>query len=167
MPTASWGRPFHRRPRNSRQGARRISDEEPRPRFDGARDVALALYDAAIAAAAPGPATAHAIEALRLERNRRVWVFAFGKAAEAMAFAAVECLLRSLHSIVFGVMVTPETASAPYPTIVAMRGDHPVPGKASLAAAAKIAEIAPGRRGTDVALVLVSGGTSSQIGRAH
>ena len=81
-----------------------------------------------------------------------------------MAVAAVESLLASLHSIVGGVMVSPDAAPAPYPTIVAMRGDHPIPVKASLAAAAKIAEVAPGRRGTDAAIVLISGGTSSLIG---
>jgi hydroxypyruvate reductase len=45
-----------------------------------------------------------------------------------------------------------------------MRGDHPVPGRHSFAAAAKIAEITPGRRGNDVAIVLLSGGASSLIG---
>ena len=45
-----------------------------------------------------------------------------------------------------------------------MRGDHPIPGRNSFAAAAKIEEITAGRRGNDVALVLISGGASSLIG---
>jgi glycerate 2-kinase len=80
-----------------------------------------------------------------------------------MAAAATNSVLRSLHEIVGGVMVTPELAPAPYPTITAVQGDHPVPGRRSFAAAARIGEVAGGRRSNEVALVLVSGGTSSLI----
>lgn len=121
------------------------------------------MYDAAIAGAAPGPATARATEALQIERSSRIWLFAFGKAAHPMAAAAVASLLRSLYSIVGGIVVSPEGGASPYPTLVSVRGDHPIPGRQSNAAAAKIGEITPGRRGTDVAIVLVSGGTSSLI----
>jgi glycerate-2-kinase len=122
------------------------------------------LFESAVAAAAPGPATARAVDALNIDRSRRVWMFAFGKAAHAMAAAASTSLLRSLHSIVGGVVVTPDGAASPYPTLVAMRGDHPVPGRNSFAAATKIGEITPGRRGNDAALVLISGGATSLIG---
>lgn len=81
-----------------------------------------------------------------------------------MAAAAAQSLLRKLHSVVGGVVVSGDAVPAPYPTLVAMRGDHPVPGRNSFAAAAKIAEVAAGRRGNDVAIVLVSGGASSMIG---
>ena len=127
------------------------------------KDVALELYDAAIAGAAPGPATARATEALPIERSSRIWLFAVGKAAQPMAAAAVASLLRSLYSIVGGIVVSPEGGPPPYPTLVSMRGDHPIPGRQSNAAATKIGEITPGRRGTDVAIVLVSGGASSLI----
>ncbi|HEY2165127.1 MAG TPA: DUF4147 domain-containing protein [Gemmatimonadaceae bacterium] len=128
------------------------------------RALALELYDAAVAAAAPGPATARAVDALRIERGSRLWIFAFGKAARPMAAAAVTSTLRSLHSIVGGLIVAPDDAPSPYPTIVSMRGDHPLPGRHSFDASAKIAEIASGRRGSDVAIVLLSGGASSLIG---
>jgi hydroxypyruvate reductase len=128
------------------------------------RTLALELYDAAIAAAAPGPATARAVDALPIERGSRLWIFAFGKAARPMAAAAVTSTLRSLHSIVGGMIVAPDDAPSPYPTIVSMRGDHPLPGRHSFDASAKIAEIASGRRGSDVAIVLLSGGASSLIG---
>lgn len=108
--------------------------------------------------------TARAVDALHIDRMRRVWVFAFGKAAHPMAAAAVASLLRSLHQIVGGVVVTPDAAAPPYPTLVALKGDHPVPGRSSFAAAAKIGDITPGRRGNDVAVVLISGGASSLIG---
>jgi glycerate-2-kinase len=123
----------------------------------------LEIYQAAVAGAAPGPATARAIDALQIDRSRRIWIFAIGKAANGMAAAAVTSLLRSLHSIVGGVVVTAEAEPSPYPTLVAMRGDHPVPGRNSFAAAAKIEEVARGRRGSDVVLVLLSGGASSLI----
>jgi len=91
-------------------------------------------------------------------------VFAFGKAAQPMASAAVATLLKSLKSIVGGVIVSPEGGAPPYPTLIALRGDHPIPGRGSFAAAAKIGEVTSGRRGNDVAIVLISGGTSSLIG---
>lgn len=81
-----------------------------------------------------------------------------------MAAAAVSSLLRSLHSIVGGVVVSPEATPSPYPTLVAMRGDHPLPGRGSFSAANKIAEVTSGRRGTDVVIVLLSGGASAMIG---
>ena len=124
----------------------------------------LEAYDAAIAAAAPGDLTARAIDALSIAREHRVWVFAFGKAALTMASSAVASLLRSLHSIAGGVLVSPEGGPSPYPTLVSLKGDHPIPGRNSFAAAAKIGDATLGRRGTDVAIVLMSGGATSLIG---
>ena len=128
------------------------------------RALTLELYDAAVAAAAPGPATARAVDALGIDRSARLWIFAFGKAARPMAAAAVTASLRSLHSIVGGLVVGADDGSSPYPTILSMRGDHPIPGRHSFEAAAKVAEVASGRRGNDVAIVLLSGGASSLIG---
>jgi glycerate 2-kinase len=126
-------------------------------------DPLLSLYQAAIQGADPAEATALAVDALKIPRERRVMIFAIGKAAESMAAAAVDALLKSLHSIVGGVMVTPDGARSPYPTIVSVKGDHPIPGAASFAAAEKIAEVARGRVATDVVVVLVSGGASSLV----
>jgi glycerate-2-kinase len=81
-----------------------------------------------------------------------------------MAAAAVQTALRSLHSIVGGVIVAPDDAPTPYPTLQSLRGDHPIPGRNSFEAAARIADVAAGRRGTDIALVLLSGGATSLIG---
>jgi len=124
----------------------------------------LELYEAAVAAAAPGPATARAIEALELGRARGVWLFAIGKAARPMAAAAVRALQRGMHSIIGGVVVAPDDGPPPYPTLASMRGDHPIPGRRSFEAAVKIGEVAAGRRSTDIAIVLLSGGASSLIG---
>ena len=128
------------------------------------QDSLLSLYDAAIQGADPAAATGNAVDDLRIPRDRRVMIFAMGKAAAPMAAAAVQSLLKSLHSIVGGVMVTPDGERSPYPTIVSIKGDHPIPGSASQTASDKIAEVAAGRRATDVVLVLVSGGASSLIG---
>jgi hydroxypyruvate reductase len=124
----------------------------------------LEAYDAAIAAAAPGDLTARAVDSLSIARDHRVWVFAFGKAASTMASAAVASLLRSLHTIVGGVLVSPDGGPSPYPTLTSVKGDHPIPGRNSFAAAAKIGDATLGRRGTDVVIVLISGGATSLIG---
>ena len=123
----------------------------------------MQLFDAAVAASSPGTATARAIDEIVIDRACRVWIYAFGKAALPMASAAVTSLARSMHSVVGGIVVSPEGGPAPYPTLVSMRGDHPIPAGHSFAAAAKIAEVAAGRRGSDVAIVLLSGGASSLI----
>jgi glycerate 2-kinase len=127
------------------------------------KELALELYEAGVAAAAPGELTSRAVDGLPIGRASRVWLFAFGKAAQPMAAAAVASLLRGLHAIIGGVVVSPDGGPAPYPTIVSMRGDYPIPGRNSCAAAAKIADVTPGRRGNDVALVLVSAGASSLV----
>ena len=126
-------------------------------------DPLLSLYQAAIEGADPAATTARAIDELQIPRDRRILVFAIGKAAAPMAAATVATLLKSLHSIVGGVMVTPDGERSPYPTILSVKGDHPVPGPASLAAADKVAEAARGRRATDVVIVLMSGGASSLV----
>jgi glycerate 2-kinase len=128
------------------------------------RTLLLEMYDAAVAAAAPGPATASAVDALHIARDRRVWVFAVGKAAVPMARAACTSLLNSLNSIVGGVVVSPTDDASPYPTLTAVRGDHPVPARHSLAAAAKIGDAVAGRLATDVVIVLISGGASALMG---
>jgi glycerate 2-kinase len=127
-------------------------------------DPLLSLYEAALEGADPAAATARAIDELHIPRDRRIMIFAIGKAAAPMASATVATLLKSLHSIVGGIMVTPDGERPPYPTILSVKGEHPVPGMASLAAAERIGEIAKGRRATDVVIVLVSGGASSLIG---
>ena len=128
------------------------------------RDLSLELYRAAVAGAATGPVTQRAIESLDLDRDRRIRLLAFGKAAQPMTIAATAALERSLRPAIGGIMVTPDGAPSPAATIAAMRGDHPIPGRHSFEAAARIGELAAGRRSTDVNIVLVSGGTSSLIG---
>jgi glycerate 2-kinase len=138
-----------------------ISSIAPRDTADHNRELMLELYDAAIEAASPGTSTARATDALMIDRTSRVWIYAIGKAATPMAAAAVQSLSRSMHSIVGGVVVSSDGAPTPYATLAAVRGDHPLPGRHSFTAAAKIGEVSSGRRGSDVAIVLISGGASS------
>lgn len=131
--------------------------------MSNARTLLKQLYDAAVAGAATGPVTERAVEALGIPRDQRVWLFSFGKAAHPMAAAAAASLQRTLNQIVGGLIVAPNDHRSPYGTIAAVVGDHPVPGPRSFAAAQRIGEIAGRMKSGDVALVLVSGGTTSLI----
>lgn len=131
--------------------------------MSGAREQLRDLYCAAVAGANVESLTANAVAAIPMERRHRVWVFAFGKAANAMAHAAVTTLERSLAEIAGGVVVTPESADPPCGTVSVMPGDHPVPGRRSFAAAARISELIARKRGLDLGIVLVSGGATSLI----
>ena len=125
------------------------------------RDILRELYEAAVAGAATGPVTARAAAGLAIPRDRRVWIFSVGKASHAMAASAVSALNRSLNQIVGGLIVAHEDAPTPYGTIGVARGDHPLPGVQSAAAAQRVGEIAARMKSGDVALALVSGGASS------
>ena len=108
--------------------------------------------------------TAKALAAIPLERRQRVWVFALGKAAHAMADAAVSALHRSLAEVAGGIVVAPDVADAPCGTVAVMAGDHPIPGRRSFAAAARLGQVVAAKRGADAGIVLLSGGTSSLVG---
>ena len=128
------------------------------------RALLVDLYEAAVDGAAPGPITAEALRDFDARAGQRLSLFAFGKAAHPMAAAAVSTLQRARLEIASGVVVAPEAQPSPSASITALVGDHPIPGHQSLAAAHRIGELAAGRRGDDVALVLISGGGTSLIG---
>lgn len=130
------------------------------------RQQLIDLYCAAVAGANAESLTANAVAKIPLERRHRVWVFAIGKAAHPMAAAAVTTLRRALAEIAGGVIVAPEHKPAPVGTIVSLVGDHPVPGRRSFAAAMQLEQTLKTKRaaGSDVGVVLISGGTSSLIG---
>jgi len=121
------------------------------------------LYEAGVDAVAPGPLTAGALDALELAGSQRCWIFAAGKAAGAMAAAATTSLQQGHHSVAGGVVVAPSAADPPCATVSALRGDHPLPGSNSFAAAGRIGKLAEEVRSDDVAIVLLSGGASSLI----
>lgn len=133
-----------------------------------ARDLALELYHAAVAGARPGPATARALRdadaADAIASARRVWLFALGKAAPEMAAQAVAALAESGREIAGGLVVADDDAAAPHAAIEGVRGDHPVPGDRSREAARRLGEAVTRVGPDDLALVLLSGGTTSLVG---
>lgn len=132
--------------------------------MSGAREQLIQLYRAAVAGADVESLTADAVSAIHLERRHRVWVFAIGKAAHGMAQAAVSVVHRSLADVAGGIVVAPDAASAPCGTMSVFVGDHPVPGTRSFEAASRIQDIISRKRGSDIGIVLLSGGASSLIG---
>lgn len=127
------------------------------------RALLSALYEAAVAAVAPASLASAALTDLDARPDQRFWVFAFGKAAPAMAQGAVAALRRSLYTIAGGVVAGAEPSATPFSTIRSTHGDHPLPGAKSLAAAQLIGDTVPAVRGDDAAVVLVSGGTTSLV----
>lgn len=132
--------------------------------MSGARERLIELYSAAVAGADVESLTADAVAAVPLERRSRVWLFSFGKAAGGMAAAAFTALKRGLAEVAGGVVVTPEQCDAPSGAITALVGDHPIPGRRSFDAAARVAQTISQKRGGDLGVVLLSGGASSLIG---
>jgi glycerate-2-kinase len=125
-----------------------------------------ALYDAALDAARPGPATREAVARLVRDAHHgegRRWIVAVGKAAPAMAEAAVAALAAHDVELAGGLLVAPERVAAPHPAMMAMQGDHPVPGILSYAAADALHELVQQVEAEDEVLVLLSGGTSSLL----
>jgi hydroxypyruvate reductase len=130
--------------------------------------LAREILAAALAAAAPESFTREAItQALGPgadEPGRRYWIIATGKAAHAMAGAAVETLAARGSSFAGGLVVAADSAPAPHPALESLVGDHPVPGDRSAQAAERLGVFCDGIADEDAVLALISGGTSSLIG---
>jgi glycerate 2-kinase len=135
---------------------------DPGPRAD-----VLATLAGALAAVDPAAAVRRALHrrvtALALERRRvrlprgRVVVLSVGKAAVAMAGAALEALTTVE---VTGVVVAPGMAGQvdPLATVV---GGHPLPDAGSLLAGRRLLTLAQEAGKDDLVLVLISGGGSA------
>jgi len=137
-----------------------------------------AFHAAALTAADPYAAVArHLIldgrslrcagEWIPLEPRSRVWVVAAGKAARAMAAAAVAALGARIDG---GVVVHPHGApAAPGETDTLPDGmrriaaAHPLPDDGSLAAGTAVRDLLADPRPEDLLLVLLSGGASSLL----
>lgn len=126
------------------------------------------MYEAALAAADPAKAVRDGLRArevaLEIVRDRPHWIIALGKAAPAMAGAAVSFCLEQARPIAGGIVIGTAHAASPHARIDTVVGDHPVPGARSRVAADRLAALTEmvGRDG--VVLLLLSGGTSSLIG---
>ena len=135
-----------------------------RPVVHSPRDLLMELYAAATAAAAPGPALRTRLTELNLEPRRRIWVLSLGKAAYPMALTAVEVLRTRDSDLAGGLVVAPEGERSPHVRLALLLGDHPEPGRRSLAAANALGEVALQIAPEDEVWVLLSGGTTSLIG---
>jgi len=121
------------------------------------------LYDAALAAVAPGPAVRAALDRLPPSADRP-WILALGKASRTMAEAAVRWLAEHGREPAGGLVVAPDAGPAPHPSLQVAAGDHPEPGPGSLAAAARLGDIVAGIPAGALVWVLLSGGTTSLVG---
>ncbi|MFL5521620.1 MAG: glycerate kinase [Gemmatimonadales bacterium] len=132
----------------------------------GPSDASLlrSLYDAAVAAVNPGPATESALEQHASSGTRPLFILALGKAAAPMADAATRFARRTGRHIAGGLVVAPDQSAAPDAAVTAARGDHPEPGPASFAAAELLGQLAARVGAGDDVWVLLSGGTTSLIG---
>ncbi len=138
--------------------------------MDG-RDVAATLrgfYEAALAAADPARVVRDGLRShevtLEVGRDRPHWIIALGKAAPAMAGAAVVHCEAAGLVIAGGLVVGVAESSPPHPLVESFVGDHPVPGARSARAAERLGALTDRIGKDDVVLVLVSGGTSSLVG---
>ncbi|HJR64096.1 MAG TPA: DUF4147 domain-containing protein [Gemmatimonadaceae bacterium] len=121
------------------------------------------LYRAAVRAAAPGRALGQALQSIQIHPGARISIVSLGKAAHAMAAAAVAHLARQRCEPAGGIIVAPEASLPPHRGLESIAGDHPLPGARSLAAASRLGELAERVTGDDEIWVLLSGGATSLV----
>ena len=93
-----------------------------------------------------------------VEARRGVRILAVGKAAHGMARGAAGFLSSRL---VGGLIISDHHRPSPHPRLKVMVGDHPYPGRASLAAGRAALSLAAEGHPDELLLALVSGGGSS------
>jgi len=130
-----------------------------------ARDAALAIWQAALAAGDVAPLVSRLVrrEGARLVIGdrpcpERVFVFGCGKASGAMA-RAVESALAA--RIVDGLVVVKDGYTTPTRRIRLVEAGHPVPDARGQAAALEMVERVRAARAGDLVLFLISGGGSA------
>ena len=137
---------------------------------DPGRRLAESLFRRAVAACQPETLVKSALHDLEWPANAEpgspVWIFSAGKAADGMAAAAVDELKSRRLVLAGGLVVAADDTRARrlLPSVRHVKGDHPLPGNDSQAAAIALEHFAAGVARTDRVLALISGGTSSLIG---
>jgi hydroxypyruvate reductase len=135
------------------------------------RAVALAVWEAALDAAAVAPLVRRALVvegsvlqagSLRLDLSevRRVLVLGAGKASAAIA-QEVEAILGG--KITGGLVVVKDGYGRPTKRIRVVEASHPVPDERGQRAAAELLELARGAGPGDLVVVLISGGASALL----
>lgn len=93
-----------------------------------------------------------------IETTRGIRLLAVGKGAHGMAKAVVSTLGDRLEA---GLIIADHHRPPPHPLLRVMVGDHPYPGRSSLAAGRAALRLVGEGRSDELLLVLVSGGGSS------
>ncbi|MGC1337628.1 MAG: glycerate-2-kinase family protein, partial [Candidatus Binataceae bacterium] len=137
---------------------------------DAARADLTRFYRAAIAAVDPARLIYRALDGSiaqtaalpdAIASARRIIALAIGKAAPAMA-AALEARLGD--RIADGIAVIPVLEDAPeFLRFDVLRGEHPVPGRASEHSAHAALDLVRGLRDDDLVIVALSGGASAML----
>ena len=126
------------------------------------RQIARRLFDAAVAAADPGRALAHALEKSPFPEpgpaGRRI-VLAIGKAAPAMMSEA----LRHAGSDTTALVVTHHENAAQVPGARVLRAGHPVPDTDGARAALAVEDLLRDAGANDRIIALISGGGSALL----
>ncbi len=146
-------------------------------KFENYRQHVNELFGAALSAAEPGNAIRRY---LRREGERlivdgveydlgqgRILIVSVGKAANAMAEAAIEILEDTLHSACViskrGAQLSGSPALASRSDIRLMEGSHPVSGEDSVQATTEVIDQLSETSEKDLVLCLISGGTSALL----
>lgn len=119
-------------------------------------------HAAAIAAVLPARAMAGPLAALK-PGDAPCWIIAAGKAAHGMAAAIVGWLAEQGRAPAGGIVIGADTSPAPHPGLLAMVGNHPLPGVASAHAARAIADLIAVVPASAEVHVAISGGASSLL----
>jgi glycerate-2-kinase len=131
------------------------------------------IYDAAIAAAAPGPLIGRAFEGLTpgseivgdlFEQARRILIVAAGKASIPMTRELVRRCGAKLEAAMAAAPADPAAQGFDVREEFAIvRGGHPIPDAGSIRAAQAVLEIAKGASAGDLLIVALSGGASAIV----
>ncbi len=93
-----------------------------------------------------------------LDRDRRIFIIAFGKAGLPMAESLAKLLGDRLTG---GVVIPKHAAGRTLSRLTVMEGGHPIPDERSLAAGRSVIELLSGLRADDLLFCLISGGGSA------
>lgn len=137
------------------------------------RDDLRRIYDAAIAAAAPGPLIGRAFEGFApgseivgdlFEAARRIVVFAAGKAAIPMTRELVRRCRPKLETAIAAAPADPAALGPDgHEDFTIVRGGHPTPDAGSIRAAQAALELAQTASVGDLLIVALSGGASALV----
>jgi glycerate-2-kinase len=127
-------------------------------RGHGKRDAAVACFASGVGAVEPDAAVSRAL-AQQADAPAFNRIIALGKAALPMANAATRWQRRSGHARVATLVVCQSGTAGPSSGLTLVHGDHPVPDRQSVTAAAALGDFVSGLAPTDRVLLLLSGGT--------